>query len=28
MARYAIEMRQGWFAGKGIGPGDMVDGLP
>jgi len=28
MARYAIEMRQGWFAGKGIGPGDTVDGLP
>ena len=28
MARYAIEMRQGWFAGKVIGPGDMVDGLP
>jgi uncharacterized membrane protein (UPF0127 family) len=26
-ALYAIEMRQGWFASKGIGPGDVVDGL-
>jgi uncharacterized membrane protein (UPF0127 family) len=26
-ARYAIEMRQGWFASKGIGPGDRVEGL-
>jgi uncharacterized protein len=28
MARYAIEMRQGWFAAKGIGAGDAVEGLP
>ncbi|HJU20866.1 MAG TPA: DUF192 domain-containing protein [Casimicrobiaceae bacterium] len=28
MALYAIEMRQGWFAGKGIGDGDRVEGLP
>ena len=28
MARYAIEMRQGWFAAKGIGDGDRVEGLP
>jgi uncharacterized membrane protein (UPF0127 family) len=28
MARYAIEMRQGWFAAKGIGAGDVVEGLP
>jgi len=26
-ALYAIEMRQGWFASKGIGPGDAVVGL-
>jgi len=26
-ALYAIEMRQGWFASKGIGPGDSVGGL-
>ena len=26
-ALYAIEMRQGWFASKGIGAGDMVEGL-
>ena len=26
-ALYAIEMRQGWFASRGIGPGDVVDGL-
>jgi uncharacterized membrane protein (UPF0127 family) len=26
-ALYAIEMRQGWFAKKGIGPGDRVVGL-
>jgi uncharacterized membrane protein (UPF0127 family) len=25
---YALEMRQGWFAGAHIKPGDMVDGLP
>lgn len=28
MAQYAIEMRQGWFAAKGIGNGDRVEGLP
>ena len=28
LALYAIEMRQGWFASKGIGPGDAVTGLP
>ena len=27
-ARYAIEMQQGWFAQKGIGAGDVVEGLP
>lgn len=27
VAQYAIEMRQGWFAAKGIGVGDVVDGL-
>ncbi len=27
-ALYAIEMKQGWFAAKGIGPGDIVKGLP
>jgi uncharacterized protein len=26
-ALYAIEMRQGWFAAKGIGAGDVVSGL-
>ena len=26
-ALYAIEMRQGWFVSKGIGPGDRVGGL-
>ena len=26
-ALYAIEMRRGWFAAKGIGAGDVVDGL-
>ena len=26
-ARYAIEMRQGWFASKGIAAGDRVGGL-
>ncbi len=26
-ALYAIEMRQGWFAAKGIGAGDVVEGL-
>ncbi len=27
LALYAIEMRQGWFAARGIGPGDVVEGL-
>ena len=27
-ALYAIEMRKGWFAQRGIGPGDLVKGLP
>ena len=27
VAQYAIEMRQGWFAAKGIGVGDLVEGL-
>ena len=27
VALYAIEMRQGWFAAKGIGVGDVVEGL-
>lgn len=27
-ALYAIEMRQGWFASKGIGAGSVVKGLP
>jgi uncharacterized membrane protein (UPF0127 family) len=27
MAQYAIEMRQGWFAAKGIAAGDVVEGL-
>jgi uncharacterized membrane protein (UPF0127 family) len=26
-ALYAIEMRQGWFASKGIAAGDRVEGL-
>lgn len=26
-ALFAIEMRQGWFASKGIGAGDVVEGL-
>ena len=26
-ARYAIEMRQGWFASRGIAAGDTVQGL-
>jgi len=26
-ALYAIEMRQGWFASKGVAPGDVVGGL-
>jgi uncharacterized membrane protein (UPF0127 family) len=28
LAQYAIEMRQGWFASRGIGAGDRVEGLP
>jgi len=28
VAQYAIEMRQGWFAAKGIGGGDVVEALP
>jgi uncharacterized membrane protein (UPF0127 family) len=27
-AMYAIEMRKGWFAERGIQPGDRVSGLP
>jgi hypothetical protein len=27
-ALYAIEVKQGWFAAKGIGPGEKVSGLP
>jgi uncharacterized protein len=27
-AQYALEMRKGWFAEHGIGPGDRVTGLP
>jgi uncharacterized membrane protein (UPF0127 family) len=27
-ARYALEMRKGWFAEHGIKPGDRVDGIP
>jgi uncharacterized membrane protein (UPF0127 family) len=27
-ALYAIEMRKGWFAERGIGAGDVVKGLP
>ena len=26
-AKYALEMRRGWFAERGIGPGDRVEGL-
>ena len=26
--RYALEMRKGWFAERGIRPGDRVQGLP
>jgi len=28
LAAYAIEMKQGWFAGKGIIAGDIVQGIP
>jgi hypothetical protein len=27
MALYALEMKKGWFAAHGIGPGDRVEGL-
>jgi uncharacterized membrane protein (UPF0127 family) len=27
-AQYALEMRKGWFAERGIQPGDRVEGLP
>lgn len=27
-ALYAVEMKQGWFAAKGVKPGDVVNGLP
>lgn len=27
-ALYAIEVKQGWFAAKGVGPGGRVTGLP
>jgi len=27
-ARYALEMRKGWFAERGVKPGDRIDGLP
>lgn len=27
VALYALEMRQGWFAARGIGAGDVVEGL-
>ena len=27
-ALYALEMRKGWFAERGIGPGAMVRGIP
>jgi uncharacterized membrane protein (UPF0127 family) len=27
-ARFALEMRKGWFAERGIGPGTVVKGLP
>jgi uncharacterized membrane protein (UPF0127 family) len=26
--RYALEMNQGWFGKRGIGPGTHVDGIP
>jgi uncharacterized protein len=28
LAQYAVEMKQGWFAARGIGPGAVVLGLP
>jgi uncharacterized protein len=27
LARYALEMKKGWFGAYGIGPGDRVEGL-
>ena len=27
-AQFALEMRKGWFAERGIGPGDRVEGIP
>jgi uncharacterized membrane protein (UPF0127 family) len=27
-ARYALEMRKGWFAERGVRAGDRVDGIP
>ncbi len=27
-ARYALEMRKGWFSERGVKPGDRVDGVP
>jgi uncharacterized membrane protein (UPF0127 family) len=27
-AQYALEMRKGWFAERGIGPGAVVKGIP
>lgn len=27
-ARYALEMNQGWFKKRGIGPGTRIDGIP
>ena len=26
-ARFALEMNQGWFSGKGIGPGSRIGGV-
>ncbi|MCZ6601674.1 MAG: DUF192 domain-containing protein [Planctomycetota bacterium] len=28
LARYALEVNQGWFAENGVHPGDRVEGLP
>ncbi len=28
LAQYALEMRKGWFAERGIKPGDRFEGLP
>jgi uncharacterized membrane protein (UPF0127 family) len=27
-AQFALEMRKGWFAERGVRPGDRVDGIP